>query len=225
MSYQDPGSPREVRPGHGQGGLLSISSSMTAYPKRPATVDRRRLIVVGGVAALLEVAQVQLQMRTLGGQRRELVVCAPLPEAAQILPVRARGRRPVPGEEAAAAKSESSNRAAGRFSALTVRSQADPRASTASTASRLTLRFLAELQSERLRLPARWRAEHVPSRERGVARAPVGDGAERARAGPIGNSQAPPVWPTGISQVRDVAKSRGLQETLPARDARRQASD
>ncbi len=92
--------PGHVRPGHGQSGVAGDELVDHGVPEQPgdrgqAAADRR-----GGVAGLLEVAQVQLQVRPLGRQRGELVVGAPLPEAAQVLPVGAGGPLPVPGEEA-----------------------------------------------------------------------------------------------------------------------------
>ncbi len=57
---------------------------MTAYLNNPATVDSRRLTVAGVQAALLQLPQVQLEVRPPDGQRLKLVIGAPLPEAAQV---------------------------------------------------------------------------------------------------------------------------------------------
>ncbi len=93
--------PGHVRPGHCQGGVAGDELVDERVPEQPGDGGQAAADRGGRVAALLEVAQVQLQVRTLGRQRRELVVGAPLPEAPQVLPVRAGGRLAVPGQEAA----------------------------------------------------------------------------------------------------------------------------
>ena len=92
--------PRHARPGHrqarvGRDKLVNHGVLEQARDCRQAAADRGR-----GAAALLQLPQVQLEVRPPDGQRLNLVIGAPLPEAPQVTAVGTQGGLSVAGQEA-----------------------------------------------------------------------------------------------------------------------------